>query len=49
MEKYVFGVDLGGTTIKFGLLRSDLTLLEQWSIPTNTNDKGGGPAQRYHR
>ena len=40
MEKYVFGVDLGGTTIKFGLLRSDLTLLEQWSIPTNTNDKG---------
>lgn len=40
MKSYVFGVDLGGTTIKFGLFRADGTLLEKWSLPTRTENHG---------
>lgn len=40
MEKYGFGVDVGGTGCKFGLFREDGTLLEKWEIPTNKNNKG---------
>lgn len=40
MGKYVFGVDLGGTTCKIGLLQEDGTLMEKWEIPTDTKDNG---------
>ncbi len=40
MKEYGFGVDIGGTTIKFGLFRTDGTLLEKWEIPTDTSDSG---------
>lgn len=40
MVSYAIGVDIGGTTVKLGLFRSDFTLLEKWEIPTNTRDKG---------
>lgn len=38
MKKYVIGVDVGGTEVKFGLFAD--TLLEKWSIPTNTKNMG---------
>ena len=36
MKKWTFGVDLGGTEIKFGLF--DNQLKKHWSIPTNRQD-----------
>lgn len=38
--KYIFGIDVGGTTIKFGLFDSEGKLLEKWEIVTNTDNKG---------
>ena len=40
MKKYIFGIDIGATTIKSGLFTSDGELLEKWEIPTMTE---GGP------
>ena len=34
MSKYVFGVDLGGTTVKMGLFNPEGEVLEKWEIPT---------------
>lgn len=34
MKKYVFGVDVGGTTIKMGFFTVEGELLEKWEIPT---------------
>lgn len=40
MKTYGFGVDIGGTTVKMGLFRTDGTLLDKWEIPTRTADGG---------
>ncbi|MCM1175407.1 MAG: ROK family glucokinase [Blautia sp.] len=40
MGKYVFGVDVGGTTVKLGLFDSDGNVLDKWEIPTRTEDGG---------
>ena len=40
MEKYVFGVDIGGTTVKIGLFFVDGELLDKWEITTRTDDGG---------
>ena len=40
MRPYAFGVDIGGTAIKLGLFQTDGELMEKWSIPTRTDDKG---------
>ena len=40
MKKYVFGVDIGGTTVKIGFFSADGTLLEKWEIPTRTENGG---------
>ena len=40
MSKFVFGVDLGGTTVKMGLFTEDATLVDKWEIPTDKADKG---------
>lgn len=40
MKKYVFGVDLGGTTVKLGLFTVAGELLDKWEIVTRT-DNGG--------
>ncbi|MCL1949205.1 MAG: ROK family glucokinase [Turicibacter sp.] len=34
MKKYVFGIDIGGTTVKCGLFKTDGTILEKWEITT---------------
>lgn len=40
MEKYVFGVDVGGTTVKLGLFDENGTVLDKWEIPTRTENGG---------
>ena len=40
MKKYVFGVDVGGTTVKMGYFDIEGNLIEKWEIPTRTEDKG---------
>lgn len=40
MAKYVFGVDIGGTTVKMGLLKDDGTIVEKWEIPTRKANGG---------
>ena len=40
MKEYGFGVDLGGTTCKIGLFRTDGELIEKWEIPTDTAEEG---------
>lgn len=40
MAKYVFGVDVGGTTVKMGLFTVDGDLMEKWEIKTRTQDGG---------
>lgn len=38
--KYVFGVDIGGTTVKIGFFDLEGNILEKWEIPTR-KDLGG--------
>ncbi len=40
MAEYVFGVDIGGTTVKIGLFTIDGNLKDKWEIPTRV-DEGG--------
>lgn len=40
MQNYVFGVDIGGTTVKLGLFAADGNLLAKWEIPTHTTHGG---------
>ena len=40
MAKYIFGVDLGGTTVKIGLFDTAGTLMDKWEIPTRTEESG---------
>lgn len=40
MGRYVFGVDLGGTTVKLGLFQADGEVLDKWEIPTRTENNG---------
>lgn len=40
MGKYIFGVDIGGTTVKMGFFSADGTLLDDWEIKTRTQDGG---------
>ena len=35
MVKYCIGIDIGGTSVKFGLFTTEGELLEKWSVPTN--------------
>lgn len=38
MREYAFGVDLGGTTVKLGLFKTEGLLLDKWEIPTRTEN-----------
>ena len=40
MGKYIFGVDIGGTTVKLGFFDREGNLLDKWEIPTRTEDGG---------
>ena len=34
VAKYVFGVDIGGTTVKLGFFSTEGVLLDKWEITT---------------
>ena len=38
--KKIYGIDVGGTTVKMGLFSEDGTLMEKWEIPTRTEENG---------
>lgn len=40
MANYVFGVDVGGTSVKMGLFDTEGNVLEKWEIPTRTENNG---------
>ena len=40
MDKKVFGVDIGGTTVKIGAFTADGEVLDKWEIPTRTENNG---------
>ena len=40
MEQYIFGVDLGGTTVKHGLFTMEGQLIDKWEIPTRSKNRG---------
>lgn len=40
MDRYCFGVDVGGTSIKCGLFKPDGEIVEKWEIPTRIQDHG---------
>lgn len=40
MAEYMFGVDVGGTTVKMGLFDKEGNVLEKWEIPTRTQNGG---------
>ncbi|MGM9613578.1 MAG: ROK family glucokinase [Butyricicoccus sp.] len=40
MESYVFGVDIGGTTVKLGLFSAEGVLLDKWEIPSRKENGG---------
>lgn len=39
-KNYLFGVDVGGTTVKLGLFNVEGSLLDKWEIPTRKEDSG---------
>lgn len=40
MKNYVFGIDVGGTTVKCGLFKIDGEVIEKWEVDTRTIDGG---------
>lgn len=40
MAKLCFGVDIGGTTVKIGILKEDGSIVDKWEIKTRTEDNG---------
>lgn len=40
MKKYVYGIDIGGTSVKMGLFSIEGTLLKKWEIKSDTSDQG---------
>lgn len=40
MSKFVYGVDIGGTTVKIGAFTVDGTVIEKWEIPTRKENSG---------
>ncbi len=41
MKPYIYGVDIGGTTIKVGLFSSCGRLMDRWELTTRTAEHGG--------
>lgn len=40
MSRYIFGVDIGGTTVKLGFFDAEGNLLEKWEILTRKEESG---------
>lgn len=41
MAKYIYGIDIGGTSIKIGLFSLEGTLVKKWEIVTDISNNGG--------
>lgn len=39
-EKWVVGIDLGGTTVKIAFLTIDGSMIDNWEIPTDNSNEG---------
>ncbi|WP_440895849.1 ROK family glucokinase [Amphibacillus sp. Q70] len=39
MEKYLLGVDIGGTTVKIGIIKEQGEIVDKWEIPTQIEEK----------
>ena len=37
---YIFGVDLGGTTVKMGVFSEEGQIIDKWEIKTRTENAG---------
>lgn len=40
MNELLIGIDIGGTTVKIGLIKTNGDIYEKWEIPTNTSNAG---------
>lgn len=40
MEKMILGIDIGGTSVKIGLIYENGNILTKWEIPTNLSENG---------
>ena len=40
MSRFIFGVDVGGTTVKLGFFDIEGNVLDKWEIPTRTEESG---------
>ena len=40
MAKFIYGVDIGGTSVKMGLFDQEGQVLEKWEIPTRRENSG---------
>lgn len=49
MTKYVYGIDIGGTTIKFGLFDTIGKLLKKWEIRTDSSEDGIHVIEDIHK
>lgn len=48
MEQYLFGIDLGGTSIKMGLTNLNGEIIKKWEIPTNKENEGAAIITDIH-
>lgn len=39
VEKYLLGVDIGGTTVKIGIIKEQGEIIDKWEIPTQVAEK----------
>ncbi|MEC5422255.1 ROK family glucokinase [Virgibacillus sp. C22-A2] len=40
MNKNIIGIDIGGTTVKIGMITNNGEIIDKWEIPTNTTNSG---------
>ncbi|WP_026505360.1 ROK family protein [Butyrivibrio sp. NC3005] len=40
MNKYAYGIDVGGTAIKYGFFDNNGVMIRKWQTPTNVEDNG---------
>lgn len=40
IQKYIIGIDVGGTTCKIALFTSDMEIIKKWQIDTDKNNNG---------
>ena len=40
MANYIYGIDIGGTTVKMGLFDEEGTMIDKWEIVTHKENGG---------